>query len=329
MNKLCILGGLGYIGSHLTEMAIHSERVPEIVIFDNLTFGKDHMLDLLDHPKVTLVEGDITDAMDLAKGIKGCDAVVNLAGLVGDPACSIDEHDTWLVNIEASRIIVDVCNHYKVKDFVFASSCSVYGASPSTIILNEGSYLNPVSWYAKSKIDSEKIFFKTFEGNATNLRLATVFGYSRRMRFDLVANLFTIKALKEGTMDVFGGEQYRPFIHCNDAARAFLSAIEFGCADTDRENFNIVGENISIKELGSLVGDIVEDAKVNWVQQKEDNRNYKVSGEKAAWIMNYMPRFGLQRGIEGMITSLKYIGYKDWKDNPIYYNHLCGKEIKK
>jgi nucleoside-diphosphate-sugar epimerase len=149
------------------------------------------------------------------------------------------------------------------------------------------------------------------------------------MRFDLVANLFTIKALKEGTMDVFGGEQYRPFIHCNDAARAFLSAIEFGCADTDRENFNIVGENISIKELGSLVGDIVEDAKVNWVQQKEDNRNYKVSGEKAAWIMNYMPRFGLQRGIEGMITSLKYIGYKDWKDNPIYYNHLCGKEIKK
>lgn len=326
MNRLCILGGLGYIGSHLTELAIKSKKISDIVVFDNLTFGKSHMLDLIDNPKVTLIEGDITDAMDLAKGIKDCDGVIHLAGLVGDPACSIDEHDTWLVNIEASRIIADVCNHYKVKDFVFASSCSVYGASPSSMILNEGSYLNPISWYAKSKIDSEKIFFNTLEGNATNIRLATVFGYSRRMRFDLVANLFTMKALKDGELDVFGGEQYRPFIHCRDAARAFLNAVEYGSATTNRENFNIISENISVKELGNLVASQIPRTKVNWVQQKEDNRNYRVSGDKASWIMKFFPKYDLASGIQDMVKELRKRNFDDWKDNSIYYNHLCRKE---
>ena len=156
MKRLCILGGLGYIGSHVVRLAIGA-KVPEIVIFDNLTFGKDHLMHLIDKPQVTLIEGDITDAMDLAKGIKGCDGVIHLAGLVGDPACSIDENDTWLVNTESSRIIADVVNHYKVSRFVFASSCSVYGASPSHITLNEGSYLNPISWYAKSSFSGEVI----------------------------------------------------------------------------------------------------------------------------------------------------------------------------
>ena len=324
MNKIAIFGGLGYIGSHIIELTLKKTKIPEIIILDNLSFGKEHMMDLINNPRVTLIEGDITNAMDIAKSVKDCDCVVMMAGLVGDPACSINEEDTWLVNTESSRIIADVCNHYKVENFVFSSSCSVYGASPSHIILNEGSFLNPVSWYAKSKIDSEKIFFENIEGNATNLRLATVFGFSRRMRFDLVANLFTIKALKDGKLDVFGGEQYRPFIHCFDAARAFLDASQ-SYGNVNRENFNIISENISIRGLGELIGGKVKGAKVNLVQQKEDNRNYKVSGDKASWNMNFQPHFNISAGVEHMIVKLKENNFNDWQDNPIYYNHLCGK----
>jgi nucleoside-diphosphate-sugar epimerase len=328
MNKICILGGLGYIGYHLTKLVLDNTRFKEIVIFDNLTFGKSHMMNLLNNPRVTLIEGDITDAIDLAKAIKDSDVVINLAGIVGDPACSIDENDTWLVNIESSRIIADVVNHYDVSRFVFASSCSVYGASPSHIILNEGSYLNPISWYAKSKIDSERIFSERIKGCSTNIRLATVFGYSNRMRFDLVANLFTIKALKEGKLEVFGGEQFRPFIHCKDAARAFLKVATFkDTTKINRENFNIVSENISIKELGHLICKLVKGSRVKHVSQKEDNRNYKVSGDKANWILQYEPFYNLETGIKTMIKSINNRIHADWKDNKLYYNHLCVKEI--
>lgn len=323
MKRIGILGGLGYIGSHLVNLILKTTKIPEIIIFDNLTFGKDHMMDLIDEPRVKLIEGDIRDASDLAKGIKGCDGIIHLAGLVGDPACSISEGDTWLINTEASRIIADIVNYYNVSRFVFASSCSVYGASPSDIILNEGSYLNPVSVYAQSKIDSEKTFFNRIDGCATNIRLATVFGYSRRMRFDLVANLFTIKAIKEGKLEVFGGQQFRPFISSYDAARAFLGVALFEDErKINRENFNIVSQNVSVKKLGKVVNELVKNSKIKYVTTKEDNRNYRVSGSKAEWILGFKPDFGLEKGINSMIQKIALNKFDDWKDNKIYYNHL-------
>jgi len=320
MLNITVLGGLGYIGSHLSRMLVDSGH--NVTILDIAWFGFDHINDVLEKENCEWINGDIRHSEDLSCAIKNSDVVVHLAGIVGDPACSLDNDETWLQNIESSNLIVDVCNHYDIQKFIFASSCSVYGAAPSDILLNEGSYLNPVSLYAESKIKSEKIFLSEFNNICTILRLSTVFGYSERMRFDLVANLFTIKAIKEKKIQVFGGSQYRPFIHCKDVARAIKKVIDFpDKIKIDKEVFNISVENISIRELGILVSELT-DSDIELVETKEDDRNYKVSADKIKWLLGYKPYFGLASGILHMIESIKGKRFDDWVTNKQKYENV-------
>jgi len=314
---VCLLGGFGYIGSHVVELLLNQGY--KVKVLDYLVFKKDHMKDYMD--RIDFYRGDIRDATDVAKAVCDSDAVVHLAGLVGDPACAIDEEKTWLCNNESSRIIADVCNHYNTKRFIFISSCSVYGASPSHVVLNEGSYLNPVSLYAKTKIDSEKIFLEMIEGDCAILRLATVFGYSRRMRFDLVVNKFTIEAVKEKKLQVFGGTQFRPFIHCQDVARAILTVLRSDSSKINRETFNVSVENINIRDLANLVATLVQNTEVEIVDKAEDDRNYRVSSEKISWLLGFNPTLSLKAGIKDLIDKIEKFKYNDWKSNKIYYNH--------
>lgn len=322
MKTVAVLGGLGYIGSHLIHL-LSKENI-NVRILDLELFGRRHLDRLLrENKRITTVKGDIRDAGDLASVIRGSDFVIHLAGLVGDPACSIDEDVTWLHNMASSEIITDICNHYQVKRLIYSSSCSVYGASPSDITLNEGSHLNPVSLYAKTKIDSEKIMLSKFNGCCTVLRLATVFGWSDRMRFDLVANIFSIKAVKEKKIEVFGGKQYRPFVHCYDAAKAFKHILHF--EDENKINgevFNVSCESISIDKLASMFKDIVPGVDIQITDKKEDDRNYKVDSNKIQWLLGYEPYFDLRSGILDMLTFIDENGYGDWKTNSKYYNHL-------
>jgi len=311
MKKVTVLGGLGYIGSHLVNLLVESGF--EVKILDLALFGKDH----INTDNVEIIIGDIRHADSLSKAIKDTDIVIHLAGLVGDPACSIDEEETWLHNVESSSMLADMCNYYKVKKLIFASSCSVYGASPSDVILNEGSYLNPISLYAQTKIESEHIFSKEIHNELNVIRLATVFGHSPRMRFDLIANLFTIRAIKTKKINVFGGTQYRPFIHCFDAARAFHD-LACNTRPFDREVFNVSVQNISILELGKLVESLIPETKVEIVTTKEDDRNYRVSSEKIKWLLNYQPLYSITDGLLELKDMCQ--GYEDWEQNKKYYN---------
>jgi len=316
--NVTVLGGLGYIGTHLVSLLLSNNY--KVTILDNETFGWEHASHLIMDDNCRHITGDIRNSSDLAMSIKDADAIIHLAGLVGDPACSVNEDDTWLNNTLSTRLIADIANYYNVKRLIFASSCSVYGASPGNFILNEGSYLNPVSIYAKTKIDSERILFENFNGVATALRLATVFGFSIRMRFDLVINIFTINAIKTGKIEVFGGTQFRPFIHCLDAARAFFKVLNYkDVKKINHEVFNICVESLSIKELGSKVASLISDTEINYITIKEDDRNYKVSAEKAEWILEYKPLITVSDGIVDMYKKLKD-GFEDWKTNKIYYN---------
>lgn len=321
MKKITVLGGLGYIGSHLCRLLVDKEY--DVTVLDIGLFGKERLLDLQELPNFNVIIGDARNSKDLADAIRGANAVINLAGLVGDPACSIDEEETWLHNTASSSTIAEVCEHYDVERLLYASSCSVYGAAPSDVMLNEGSYLNPISLYAKTKIDSEKIFLNNFSGISSIIRLATVFGYSEKMRFDLVANIFTIKALKEKKIQVFGGTQYRPFIHCYDAARAFLKMIEVDGEKINGERFNICSENISIRNLAYKVQEIIP-CEIEYVEVKEDDRNYRVSAKKAKWLINYEPFYNISSGIMDMTEKIKENGFDDWDTNDLYYNHkIC------
>lgn len=195
-GPILVIGGGGYIGTHVVEQLLESGY--SVRILDRFVFGKKVISDLLKNKNLEIIEGDISDLVALSRALQGVSAVVHLAGLVGDPACAVDENMTLHINIASTRVVKEMSKAFKVPHFIFASSCSVYGASDE--VMNEGSSLNPVSLYAKTKIDSEQEILndKTADFNPTILRFATVFGHSRRPRFDLVTNLFTAQAYNEG-----------------------------------------------------------------------------------------------------------------------------------
>ncbi|MFC7132401.1 MULTISPECIES: NAD-dependent epimerase/dehydratase family protein [Salinibaculum] len=303
--RVLVTGGAGYIGNYIVEYLL--ERGHDVRVLDSMLFGDGALEPFRDHDRLEVREGDIRHIDDLSYAMEGMDAVVHMAGIVGDPACSVNEQATQSANVEATKALVEVCKLHDIERLVFASTCSVYGAS-ELMELNEGSSLNPLSLYAESKIDSEEIILHEthdeFGGSdditPTILRLGTIFGWSRRMRFDLVVNILTAKAVLEDDIPVYGGEQYRPLVHVEDAARAFADVLEAPKEDVDHEIFN-VGDNdlnYQIKEVGRLVEEQVPEAEVRFVEHKEDERTYRVSFDKINHILGWKTRRDIPDGVE-------------------------------
>ncbi len=252
---VAILEGAGYIGTHAVSALL--ARGYHVRVLDRLMYGTDALREFAGHPRFRLVEGDVTDIARLTEAINGCRAVVHLAGLVGDPACAVDPEYTAHTNIVATRMAHDVAHSLGVSRFVFASSCSVYGLAETEV--NELSPLNPVSLYAQTKIDSERELLRLTPDHffVTILRFATVFGHSRRPRFDLVANLFTAQAMTEGRIRVIGPQQWRPFVHVRDLARSIVMCLDAPEAVVQSQIFN-VGDarlNATILSLAETVRD--------------------------------------------------------------------------
>ena len=306
--KVLVTGGAGYIGNYVVEDALR--RGHEVRVLDKFLFGDAALGVLSDDDRLEIQQGDIRHIEDLAYAVEGMDAVVHLAGIVGDPACDVNEQATQSVNVEATKALVEVCKLHDIKRLVFASTCSVYGAS-ELMELNEGSHLNPLSRYAESKIDSEEIilhdthdeFAAENDITPTILRLGTIFGWSRRMRFDLVVNLLTAKAVLEEDIPVYGGEQFRPLVHVHDAARAFVDVLEAPIDTIDHEIFN-VGDNelnYQIKQVGLLVEEQVPGAEVRFVEHKEDDRTYRVSFDKINHILGWEAERTISEGVEEIV----------------------------
>jgi nucleoside-diphosphate-sugar epimerase len=164
-----------------------------------------------------------------------------------------------------------------------------------------------LSLYAESKIESEEIIFHQTHGEftdsditATHLRLGTIFGWSRRMRFDLVVNLLTAKAVLEDDIPVYGGNQYRPLVHVADAADAFVTVLEAPEEKVDHQIFNVGDNNLNyqIKKVGRIVEEQVPDADVRFVEHKEDERTYRVSFDKINYILDWEAERTIKDGVE-------------------------------
>ena len=189
---------------------------------------------------------------------------------------------------------------------VFASSCSVYGASTSGY-LTEDSPLNPVSLYARTRIYSENYILDNSKiTSPTILRLSTVFGFSPRMRYDLVVNTLLIRALKDKKFSVFGGDQWRPFVHCYDVARAFKLAIESDRKATHKQIFNVGSNdmNFTIDQIGDKVSAKFPHAKYNTVDEDVDKRNYKVSFDKITTKLGFEKKYDIEMGLDEMIEKI-------------------------
>ncbi len=224
IKKILVIGGAGYIGSALLPLLL--EREYEVRLLDLLLYGIEPIEEHINHPKLELLQEDFRSIDKVVEAMRGVDAVIHLGGIVGDPACALDEKLTIDINIMATRMIAEVAKGSGVRTFIFASTCSVYGANDQ--MLDEKSELNPVSLYARSKIASERVLLNMADENFSPviLRLSTIYGLSGRTRFDLVVNLLTAKAFVDGEITIYGGNQWRPFLHVEDAAKAISTVID-------------------------------------------------------------------------------------------------------
>lgn len=313
-QSVLVVGGAGYIGSSLTEKLLGSGL--KVIIMDNFSFGRDPISHLENHQNLRILEGDFRNIDTVVRGMQEAEAVIHLGGIVGDPACAVDEELTVEVNLAATRTIADVAKGHGVTRFIYASSCSVYGESSD--ILNESSTLNPISIYSKSKIASEDILMESVSANfqPTILRFGTIYGFSGRTRFDLVVNLLTAMAVKESKITLFGGDQWRPFVHVQDVAEAVLQVIKAPLQDVGGEVINIGSndQNLTLRQMAEEIQDLVPDAVIVEMGPDSDQRNYRVDFNKAENVLRFNPKWSIQKGIRQIIDGIKHGEVEDYRD---------------
>jgi nucleoside-diphosphate-sugar epimerase len=246
--------------------------------------------------------------------MKGCDAVIHLAAIVGDPACDENPHLAAEINRAATRMLIDVGRGHGIRRFLLASTCSVYGASD--FLMDEYAHVVPISLYARTKVDSERILLEAKSANfhPTILRLATLFGLSPRPRFDLVVNLLTARAVRMGKISIFNGEQWRPFMHVYDAARAFVACLEANNLDVvSGEVFNAgsYGLNHRLSEIAAIISKIVPSVEVEHVDN-EDRRNYRVSFDKIHTRLGFACERSLEGGVREMAEMVRRSPVEDF-----------------
>jgi nucleoside-diphosphate-sugar epimerase len=317
-KRILVIGGAGYIGSLVTAGLL--ERGYEVRVLDSLLYGPEPLAKVQSHANFELIQGDFRNVQPVVAALRGCDAVIHLAAIVGDPACAVNTQLTYDVNYAATRMVTELCKGAGVSRFLFASTCSVYGAS--NFLMDEQSQVNPISLYAQTKLASEQVLLsaKSSTFYPTILRLATVFGLSPRPRFDLVVNLLTAKAIREGKCTIYNGEQWRPFIHVLDIARAFLTLLEAPLDVVSGEIFNVGSYrlNYTLTQVAEKIREQIPSAQIEFVNN-QDARNYRVSFDKLHTHLGFTCIVDLERGIAEMRRALESGEIGDYRDK-IYSN---------
>lgn len=301
--KILVVGGAGYLGGAITDI-LTEQNEHEFRVYDALLYEHSFL------KPVGFVYGDIRDQKKLLPQLKWADAVIWLAALVGDGACTINPDITVEINNDTVGWLAE---HYDGR-IIFTSTCSVYGAMDGT--LDEKSPTNPLSVYAVTKLAAEK---KLRGKNAMVFRLGTLFGLSdeySRIRLDLVVNTLTVKAHSEGKLKIYGGKQYRPILHVKDAAQAIVSNLNAKHVGI----YNIHRQNTKIADLAGEVQKHFPKLKIEKVDMKfEDSRNYRVSSEKSKKAFGFTPKLTAQDGIIELKKILDEGRIKDL-NNPLYTN---------
>jgi len=264
INRVLIIGGLGYIGSVLYE--IITKEGWHVDILDNHLYS-----DLV--PVNPYIDGDVRNKKVLEKYVPDYDVIVNLAAIVGDPACLTDTNLAIDINCIGTRNVAEVCKIHK-KKIVHVSTCSIYGSEPNRVVKEENEGF-PIDFYGQTKYTQERIVREVNSDNYCVLRLGTAFGLSPRMRYDLVVNTFAARAVRFNEITVFGGQQERPFVHIRDISRAIVHVIK----NDLKGIYNVRGENLSLIKLSEIVRDLtgcVVKIDTNIV----DNRSYMVDNSK-------------------------------------------------
>jgi len=298
----------------------------EVVGLDSLLQGGEALTALYLEDNFAFVRGDIRSTEVLNRVIPGSDAVVHLAAIVGDPACARDPEVTQDVNVNGAMELIRTCRANNIGRLVFSSTCSNYGkmADPDSLI-NEESELQPISLYAESKVAVERHLLDTHsdaDPTVTVLRLATLFGLSPRMRFDLTVNTLTMEMLTTGSTVLYGEQFWRPYIHVLDAARAIVLVLGSPKEKVDGQVFNVgdTSQNYQKGQLAELILENIGDkASIEHVERDEDPRDYRVSFEKIQRELGFQITRTADDGVKEIIDAISQGVITDSED-PRYTN---------
>jgi nucleoside-diphosphate-sugar epimerase len=318
--RVMVTGGAGYIGCLVVEELLKRDHLP--VVFDTFYWGKDTLEPFLG--RIELIEGDCRNSKDIIYALEGIDAIIHLAGIVGEFACSSYRKAHFSINVASTRTLINCCMDPEmdlVRDFIFSSSCSVYGNVQGLYEeVTEDTPTAPLSAYAHAKLRSEKIILEEAERiphfHPTILRLTTVFGWSPRPRLDLVTNLFAYRALKEGKITIFGdGEQYRSLIHVRDVARAFVDTLEAERFLRSGKIFHVgeMANNKSVREIAQCVKGLLPETEIEYLRDKPaDRRDYRINCRRFQNVIGWKAEYSVEQGIEELLEKFESLDW-DWE----------------
>ncbi len=324
IQKVLVAGGAGYLGSVLVRELL--KKGYSVKVFDRLYFTDSGLRDVRN--QIELVVGDIR-SMDPTV-LDGVDAVINLAGLYNELTELCDPDANCQMNTHATASLAFLCKGKGVKRFVFASSCAVYHqggalANPD-ILFDEKAVVSPETGYGRSKLEAERLLLRMADKNfcPVVLRKGTIFGFSPRMRYDLMVNTFLRDALACGRMTLrSGGEMWRPMLEVRDAARAYIVCLEAPWKAVRGQIFNVAQCNYRVSELALRVRQAMrgsgESAEVGVASGRREECNYRVSCEKIQRVLGFSASTTVEDSVAHMLLELRAAHFTDF-DNAIYYN---------
>ena len=285
-TRVLVTGGCGYIGSDLIPRLGADNDVGEVVVLDSLESGSPGALLGAVTEDLTFRQGDVREYGDVESAMRGVDTVVHLAAITGAASTHDRREETGAVNYEGTENVLTAAGKLGVETVVFASSCNVYGRATSTDI-DETVDPDPINPYAETKLDSERLlaeYCREFEMDGTALRMATNFGYSPGIRFNLVVNYFVFRALTGRSLTVYGdGSNWRPFIHVSDAAQAYKhAALNPEAWDERVYNVGSNDANYRISEIAAIVDEEVGAVDITYLEDEHPGPSYHVNFDRLA-----------------------------------------------
>src|SRR3990167_2812494 len=300
--KILVTGGCGYKGNVLVPKLLAKGHI--VTVVDIMWFG--NLLKL--HPNLTVIAADTRHIKD--EWLEGVDVIIHLASVANDPCCELDPKLTWEITALATMQLADLAVKHQVKQFIYASSGSVYGVSDALQVVEETPLL-PISEYNKAKMVAERVLLSYAKDMIIQIvRPATVCGYSPRMRLDVSVNMLTMQALTNGLITVLGGAQTRPNIHIDDITDLYLFFLENKVTGIYNAGF----ENLSILDIAKLITSFIP-AEIR-ISESNDPRSYRVNSDKLLKL-GFKPSKSVKKAIEELID---YHQKGTLQDKDSFYN---------
>jgi nucleoside-diphosphate-sugar epimerase len=316
MYKIFITGGGGYVGSRLSDYL--SAIGHEVTVYDLFIYGKNVFTN---KEKIKLIEGDIRDIKKLDKALKNQEILIHLACISNDPSFELNPTLGKSINLESFEPLLLSSKKNNIRRFIYASSSSVYGIKSEKNV-TENMNLKPLTDYSKFKAECEIIlnkhksdFFETVV-----IRPATVCGYSKRQRLDVIVNILTNYAFHKREINVLGGSQLRPNIHIEDMIRAYDLLINANKDDINGETFNAGWENKTVNQIAEDVKEVIgKDVKIK-KKVTDDNRSYHISSKKIKNILNFKTNHTNKDAVRSLKKAFETKLLFNTFENDLYYN---------